>query len=73
MERYARHNLTLQPLDQKEGWSKLTWNTKGKNGKVFQKSELVKYPARYISKLWEAGVEKVEEVKIWTNKELKGE
>jgi|TARA_R110000822_G_scaffold26819_14_gene80556 hypothetical protein len=68
MERYKKHELTQMPRHEKEGWSKLTWNFKGK-----ERSELVKYPARYISKLWQCGVDRVEEVKIWTNKELKGE
>ena len=48
------------PRYEKEGWSKLTWNFKGK-----ERSELVKYPQNYISKLWNAGIDVVHEHKVW--------
>jgi hypothetical protein len=60
MNKYIKHELTQMPRYEKEGWSKLTWNFKGK-----ERSELVKYPKNYISKLWNSGIEVVHEHKVW--------
>ena len=66
MNKYTKHELTQMPLSQKTGWSKLTWKSKGRTY-----TELVKYPKRYMERLWEAGIESIEEVihyeKTWTN------
>ena len=65
MNRYTKHGLTQLPLEEKRGWSRLKWKFKG-----IEKSALVKYPNRYMAILWENGVEKVTEEKVWTNPDV---
>ena len=60
-----KHALTQLPLGEKRGWSRLKWKFKGT-----EKSELIKYPDRYMAILWENGVEKVTEEKVWTNPDV---
>lgn len=59
---YSKHGLTKLPLENKKGWSRLKWKFRGK-----EKSELVKYPTRYMERLWENGVVEVTEELVWRN------
>ena len=52
--KYTKHSLTLQDDSTKESWSTLRWHQLGKI-----KIEKVKYPHRYMDKLFESGIEEV--------------
>lgn len=54
---YKKHALTQLPDSDKANWTELIWMEK--NGK--EKTEKVKYPDRYMQKLFDNGIEVVYE------------
>ena len=55
--KYQKHALTKMPDEDKTDWTELIWIDKMGNEKI----EKVKYPDRYMKKLFENGIEVVYE------------